>query len=487
MTKDELYFYKLELLKRKAIKGDILAFTKLTYRDYQINWHHRVLAKYLNDFAQKKILRLIITMPPRHGKSELTSRRLPPLIHGMYPNDEILTVSYNGQLASDMTKDVQRIMDMPEYKEIFPTVRIPNDGGTGGYKRTANEHEIMPYQHEDRLWTWHTGSLKSAGVGGSFTGRGGDWVLIDDPVKNREDADSLTFRESLWKFYSSTIRTRLEKNASILLTMTRWHDDDLAGRILNLAKSDKDADQWTVLSLPAIKENDLFPEDTRAIGEVLWPDKYDLKSMMSTKASIGSRDWQALYQQKPAADGGNIIQEKWFKFYDKLPDKFDSIIQSWDFAVKDKATSDFTVGQVWGKIGPDKYFLDQVRGRFDFPTACNKVLMLSEKWPTGIKKLIEAKANGPAIMQTLRKQISGMVEVEPRGDKISRVHAISPEFESGHVYFPSKAIAPWIGDYINELISFPTAVHDDQVDASTQAIDELISQERTSKLRIRYL
>jgi predicted phage terminase large subunit-like protein len=488
--KNNLEIYKLKIKKAilEARSGDIIPFTKVTKPDYKINWHHEILGYYLNKFIRKEITRLMVFMPPRHGKSELTSRRLPALLHGLYPNDEILAFSYNNSLASDMTVDVQRIMDLPEYAKIFPKVRISPENSSTGFSRNNSEHEIIPFVDEkNNKIIRYTGTYKGAGVGGTFTGLGGDWVLGDDPIKNRDDADSLAFRERLYKFYSSTIRTRLEKNASILITQTRWHEDDLAGRLLKLQETDPEADKWVVLNLPAIKMNDDCLDDPRKIGEALWREKYDEDDLRKTKASVGSREWSALYQQSPTSEGGNIIKEEWIKYYHKLPDQFDSIIQSWDFAVKDKATSDFTVGQVWGRKGADKYFIHQVRGRFDFPTSCQKVVETTKLFPKSHKKLIEAKANGSAVVQTLRKHISGLVEVEPRGDKIARTHAISPEFESGNVYLPHPDIAPWISDYISELISFPTAVHDDQVDATTQALDELISQENQTEPRIRIL
>lgn len=753
---------KAKLAKQKAIKllttqareGHILPFTKLTFPKYDINWHHKLLAQYLDKFIKKEIRRLMIFMPPRHGKSELTSRRLPALLHGLYPNDELLAVSYNSELASDMTIDCQRIMDKPEYKNIFPEVRIMAQGSKGGYARNSNEHEILPFKHEDKTYTWHTGSYRSAGVGGSFTGRGGDWCfpkgvdvstssgnvdisilkvgdyvwtynnekrtrelrrveaihnrdvtelvrvtthkgrsllctpehpfytkergywaaallrnqdelivevglheekrhacrnellfllkgvykaemrirkiikawtqrkllfkcllkessqykeqktlcdlpkenrkqakkvlrrmqekhdkkfsnyalsqifsghkatnkpkrllllfvmrlkekvnsssyrpfkkqqfryklnnclsklsyflssqvraenikkvqristkkitvydiqvegnhnffangvlvhncLIDDPIKNREDADSAAFREKLWKFYASTIRTRLEGEGSMLITLTRWHDDDLAGRLLRLAKSDPNADQWTVLTLPAIKTSDDNPIDPRIKGDVLWPAKFPLAEMLKTKASVGSRDFSALYQQSPTAEGGNIFKDEFFKYTRVMPTDFDQMIQSWDMATKDKQTSDYVVGQVWGRKGAYKYLVYQVRGRFGFSKTCEKIIEVSRLYPQAHRKLVEAKANGPAVIDALKKQVSGLVEVEPRGDKVARAHSVTPEFESGHVIFPHADIAPWIGDYLNEMLSFPTAVNDDQVDATTQALDYL--------------
>lgn len=478
MTQEEIKEQLAKAVKEKLIAqarlGYILPFTKYTFNKYEINWHHELLAKYIDDFIAKKIRRLMIFMPPRHGKSELTSRRLPALLHGLYPNDEVLLASYNSELASAMTIDVQRIMDRPEYQQIFPTVRLTAEGSKSGYARNSNEHEVRPWQDPvSRLWEWHTGSLKSAGIGGSFTGRGGNWVLIDDPVKNREDADSASFREKLYDFYSSTLRTRLEGTGSVLITMTRWHDDDLAGRLIKLAQNNKVADQWTVLDLPAIKMRDDNPEDVRNIGQPLWETKFNEADMAATKESVGSRDWSALYQQSPVAEGGNIFKQEWFRFWKILPERFDTMIHSWDMATKDKATSDYYVGQVWGKKGADKYLIFQYRARADLPTVNRQLLKMCEAFPKAYTKYIEAKANGPAVVQTLRKVVTGLVEVEPRGDKVARANAVTPQFESGNVYIPHPDICPWVGDYMNELLAFPYGVNDDQVDATTQALDKL--------------
>lgn len=473
-TKDLLVqklLLKRELHKRQA-RYRLLPFTTYTFPDYQVNWHHELTCNYLDAFLNKKIRRLMIFEPPRHGKSELTSRRLPALIHGRYPNDEILAVSYNAELASSMTIDVQRIMDNPLYEELFPTVRIAKHSGAK-YKRTSDEHEIIPYQDPvDKLWHWYTGSYKSAGVGGSFTGRGANWSLIDDPIKNREDADSKAFRNMLWSFYTSTLRTRMEGEGSILITLTRWHDDDLASRLLRLAQADKTADQWVVLNLPAIKEHERDSYDPREIGEPLWPDKFSYQDLMKIKA-MGMRDWSSLWQQEPTVEGGNIIKSDQIKYYTVQPERYDRMIQSWDFATKDKASSDFTVGQVWGQKGANKYLVAQFRKRASFPEAVKAVLQMSKDYPLAHKKLIEGKANGPAIIQTLKDSISGMVEVEPRGDKVARLNSVAPEFESGNVYLPDPSIAPWIGDYVKELCDFPAGSNDDQVDGTSQALDHL--------------
>lgn len=470
-TVQELEYLKHLLLLKKARRGDINAFTRLTKKDYQHTWYHELIDKYLNAFIKKEITRLMIFAPPRHGKSEKTSRRLPALWHGLYPNDEILAASYNDTLASDFAVDVQRILDSQEFKEIFPTVKIPAIGSNKGYARNSLQHELLPFRHEDGLFTWHTGSYVGAGIGGSFTGKGGNLILIDDPIKNQEDADSAAYRDRLEKLYSNSLRNRLEGQGSILITLTRWHDDDLAGRLLRRAKADPKADQWTILSIPAIREDYENEEDPRLIGEPLWPEKFPLEELEKIKAQ-GSRSWNALYQQRPVPAGGNIIQKEWIKFYKILPSKFDEIIQSWDFATKDKKSSDWSVGQAWGRVGPNKYLLPvMVRGQFSFPVAIEKVVQLTKYYPQANAKLVEAKANGPAIVQTLKSKISGFVEIEPKGDKISRLNAVSPDFESGNVWLPHPEIAPWVDSYISELLSFPFGANDDQVDTTTQALE----------------
>ena len=463
---------KIEAMRDRARSGNLLAFTLRTMPSYQTNWHHQVTCEKLTRFARREIRRLMIFEPPRHGKSELTSRRLPSMIHGMYPDDELMGASYNAELSSDMTTDVQRIIDSPEYRAIFPMSRITAEGSKTQYSRSKKEHELIPVEVGNKQIFIPKGSYRSAGVGGSFTGRGANWLFIDDPFKNREDADSKAHRDMVWKWYQSSARTRMEGFGSILLTMTRWHPDDLAGKLLDLAKSDPTADQWEVLILPAIKDT-INDEDPRKIGEPLWPAKFDLQTLMGLKAS-GEREWNSLYQQNPTNPEGSIIKREWFngKFLRQFP-KMDMIIQSWDFAVKDKQGSDFTVGLIMGKKGADKFVLDMFRKRVDFPSACDAVTALSGKYPTAYKKLIEDKANGPAVIAALKKKISGLVAVEPNGDKTSRLNAVAPDVQSGNVYLPDPSIAPWVHDFLTEVCDFPAVTHDDIVDAFSQGLFEL--------------
>lgn len=225
----------------------MLAFTTYTMPTYEVGWHHRAVCEALDDLYAGIITRLMISMPPRHGKSELVSRRFPSYILGRDPDAQVIATSYSADLASMMNRDVQRIMDSEEYARIFPETRLGASNIrslAGGTLRNSDIFEVVG----------HRGRYRSAGVGGGITGMGMQFGIIDDPFKNREEADSPTIREKVWDWYTSTFYTRLEKNARVLVTCTRWHEDDLSGRLLRLQEEDPEADQWVEIRLPAIAE-----------------------------------------------------------------------------------------------------------------------------------------------------------------------------------------------------------------------------------------
>lgn len=311
----------------KRARTGIYNFTKFTKPDYERAWHNQTLARYLNRFVARQIPRLMVFTPPRHGKSEKVSRRLPAYLLGLDPKAQIILNSFSGDLAGSMNVDVQRIMDSPEYRMLFPNTLINDENSKryGNLKRSSNVLEVA-YMDGDRLRVG--GGIRATGIGGSITGRGGDWIIIDDPVKNWEEAQSPTQRDKVHNFYTSTLYTRREKNASILLTMTRWHEDDLAGRLLKHAQEDPNADQWTILNLPAISEEGSGGiDDIRAIGEALWPWKYPIEELQKIRASVGVHIWPALYQQRPVADGGSILKRVWWKFYDEMPKDVTRVVQ----------------------------------------------------------------------------------------------------------------------------------------------------------------
>jgi len=244
-------------------QNGLLNFTLYTKPNYEINWHHRALARKLNDFANGKIKRLMVFMPPRNGKSELVSRRLPAYLLGKNPDCSIISTSYGADLASRMNRDVQRIIQSKEYTELFPATRLNNN-------RVTTRDPVASLQNTEIFEVvGRAGTYRSAGIRGGITGLGANFVIIDDPIKNEEEAASPTIREKIWQEYSSTIYTRLEKDAGILVTMTRWHEDDLAGRLLDQIKNDPAADEWEVVNFPAICEGVSNELDPREIGEAV--------------------------------------------------------------------------------------------------------------------------------------------------------------------------------------------------------------------------
>lgn len=293
-----------ELLRRRNARRSLLHFTTYTFSEYQTNWHHELLCSHLDRLVAGDIRRLLVFLPPRHGKSELTSRRLPAYIHGVDPDASIISTSYSADLASAMNRDVQRIIDSPEYRRLFPGTQLFGKniktvaGGT--YLRNSEIFEIVRRK----------GVYKSAGVGGGITGRGGKYLLIDDPIKNREEADSPVVREKVWEWYTSTLYTRKTSDARILLTMTRWNIDDLAARLIR-KQEETNADQWAILRLPAMKDEQSHPDDPREMGEALWPDRYPLSELEKIKAN-SIYDWSALYQQDPVPEGGTEWPSSFF-------------------------------------------------------------------------------------------------------------------------------------------------------------------------------
>ena len=285
--------------------------------------------------------------------------------------------------------------------------------------------------------------------------------IIDDPIKNSKEALSQVTKESIWKWYGSTFLTRLSKNSGHIIMATRWATDDLSGRVL--AANPK----ASLLSFPAINEQ----------GEALIPDLHPAEKLLETKAILGDYFWSAMYQQSPKTIGGAIFKDTGVRHYltKDLPAKFDKVIQSWDMTFKDSEGTDFVVGQVWGKLGANCYLLYEHRERMSFTKSKAAVVAMTARFPMARRKLIEDKANGPAIMDSLKAEISGMIPVEPDGSKIARAHAITAEWEAGNVWLPHPDIAPWIVEWIDEVTTFPAAANDDRVDAMTQALRDLYS------------
>ena len=394
----------------------------------------------------------MIFLPPRHSKSMTVSETFPSYFIGKNLNRRVILVSYGESLARKFGRANK--LKLEEFgEEIF------------GISIGRNNASVTNWGIEG-----YRGGMISAGIGGGITGEGADLLIIDDPIKNRSEADSKTYRDKVWSEWQNTLYTRLQPDGAVIIILTRWHEDDLAGRLLNPEYGE--VEDWDIIKLPAIaEENDLLG---REIGEPLWPEfGFDAKWVEETKVAVGTRTWASLYQQRPSPQEGSIINRKWWQYYKKAPEQFDEVIQSWDCSFKETEDGSYVVGQVWGRKGADKYLLDQFRARVDFTETLRAIRNMTAKWPQARLKLIEEKANGPAIISALRREISGIVPVNPQGSKEARLHAVAPDIEAGNVYIPDPSIAPWIHDYVEELAAFPNAPNDDQVDATSQALERL--------------
>jgi hypothetical protein len=303
-------------VKAKIASKKFEAFVKFTKQDYSTNWHHAALMGKIQAFAEGKIKKLLVFMPPQHGKSELTSRRLPAYLLGINPDAKIVGASYSGDLSKSFNREVQRIIDSKEYASVFPKTRLSGQNvatsAKGAFLRNANIFEVVGAK----------GFYKSVGVGGSLTGTPVDIGIIDDPIKGPQQANSLTYRAGLWEWYTQVFLSRLHNDSQILITQTRWHENDLAGRILKEAAKSGGND-WEVVSFPAILENESqrTKGDPREIGEALWPNRHSLERLEEAK-KLNPRGFLSLYQQDPRPHEGGLVYPKWAsiskKDYDAL-------------------------------------------------------------------------------------------------------------------------------------------------------------------------
>jgi predicted phage terminase large subunit-like protein len=420
-----------------------------------------LLDRNLTDVAEGRCKRLIFSMPPQEGKSERASRRFPTWLLLRNPDLRIAIVSYELGVARRWGRVIRN--DIAANPALGLAVRAD----------TSAAHE---WQLEGAL-----GGVYSVGIGGALTGRPVDILLIDDPLKGRKEADSPTFRNAVWDFWTDTARTRFAADTAVVVIQTRWHEDDLSGRLL----SSPSAADWRYINVPAQAETADDPLG-RQPGEYLLSARGRTpKDWEDTKRDVGARTWASLYQGRPApAEGGLFKRGNWRHYPASRAyargdgsmwiDGADEVIQSWDMAFKDTKGSDFVVGQVWARFGAEAHLMDQVRDRLDFPATCRAVQTLSARWPQANAKLVEDKANGPAVISQLRTTVSGLIAVNPEGSKYARASAISPFQEAGNVVLPDPALAPWVGEFIVEHSSFPNSPHDDQVDAASQALSRLL-------------
>jgi predicted phage terminase large subunit-like protein len=422
---------------------------------YDPSWHIEAIAWQLDRVRRGEVRRLIINMPPRSLKSIAASVAFPAFLLGLDPSQRIICVSYSGELAKKHSNDFRAVVESPWYRSTFPGARV-------SAKNTETEIEFTK-----------RGFRLATSVGGTLTGRGGNLIIIDDPLKP-DDAYSESKRTAANQWFTNTLLSRLDdkRTGAIIVVMQRVHVDDLTGFLLD------QSDEWEVLSLPAIAEYD---EEVRIgadrfyrrkLGSPLSPEREPLDVLEQMKLQIGSDAFSAQYQQAPAPPGGAMIKRAWVKPYSELPPTSSRllVVQSWDTASKGGPDNDWSVCTTWIVARNRRWYLVDVwRQRVDYPALKATVLRLARLWKPR-RVLVEDAGAGTSLVQELRGSISGIIAVRPEGDKVSRMAVASAKFEAGQVLLPERAA--WLADLEAELFVFPGSRHDDQCDSISQALQD---------------
>jgi predicted phage terminase large subunit-like protein len=470
-------------LLRAVLRTDLYAFTQKAFETvvpgvtFSRNWSTQAVTHALERVVRGETTRLIINIPPRHLKSICASVALPAFLLGHDPTRKVICVSYSDDLAVKFSNDCRAVMQSEWYKRTFPQTQIDRAKNT-----------------ETEFRTTKRGYRLATSVGGTLTGRGGDVIIIDDPIKP-QDAQSEAIRNKTIQWYENTLLSRLDDKVrgAIVLVMQRLHLDDLAGHLLEKGGFEH-------LCLPAIAEQ----PDTIALGhgrvhvrkvdDVLDPVREPLWALNKVRADMTPLQFSAQYQQRPIPLEGNIIKREWLRYFTGAIPRApgDYFVISWDTAMKSSELCDFSVGTVWhvqGR-GRKKNLVDVVRGRFEYPELVTQAIALWRKWKfdgNTTHLVIEDKGSGSSLIQSLKNE---RIYVSPcklklDGEKVMRLTAEAAEFHSGSVHL--REDAPWVGDLVAELLGFPGVRHDDQVDSISQALACMrwVESHRTSCVELR--
>jgi predicted phage terminase large subunit-like protein len=446
-----------------VLRSDFVAFVQRSFCElnpqtaYLHNWHIEVIAAALEQCRTGKLRRLIINLPPRSLKSHMTSVSYVAWLLGHNPATQVICASYAQDLADKLAMDCRSVMTAKWYQSLFPATRLA--------MRKPAVNDFMTTGRGFRLAT---------SVGGVLTGRGADFIIIDDPLKP-DEALSETQRKAVNEWYDHTLISRLnnKRDGCIILIMQRLHEDDLVGHLLQQG-------DWQLLKFPAIaQENEIHTIQTlcgqklfcRKEGEALHPEREPLEVLAKIREIQGEYNFAGQYQQAPSPLGGGMIKTHWLKSYtlEELPKQFELVLQSWDTANKTSELSDYTACTTWGIQQNQLYLLHVLRKRMDYPELRRMVKQRAEEYR--VKNiLIEDRASGTQLIQDLVADgVHGVTRYEPQMDKVMRMHSVSSTIENGFVHIPAQA--SWLPEYLHELAIFPNGKYDDQVDSTSQALD----------------
>ena len=444
MTREE------QQLAIALMRENYASYCYFVHKGKWIDTHfHKFLANRIQNFVETYTGNpydiLVLSCPPQHGKSLTVTETFPSWYVGKYPDRRCIIACYNDDFAGKFGRRNKAKID--EVGQFVFDIKLK--------KSSDRDMEIAD----------HDGGIITRGIMAGITGNAGDLIIIDDPVKNRLEADSSTYRERLWEEWENSIMTRTQAGTKIVIIQTRWHEDDLAGRVI------ANENFVEVVNIPVeAEENDILG---RNIGDALCPEiGKDNKWLQEFKQRYadGKRAWNALYMGRPTSAEGNIFKREWWQYYDKLPEHIQLVGISVDATFKDSDTSDFVAIEVWGKLNNDYYLIDLIKRRMDFPETLKAIRYMADKYPNKHSILVEDKANGSAIISMLKHEIGGIIPITPQESKIARANAITGIVEGGNVYLPRYS--DFTGEFVEEFASFPNGVHDDLVDACTQFINK---------------
>ena len=437
---------------REKCHNDFIPFVREMWSAFIHGKHHEIMADAFKRVVKGDLKRLIINMPPRHTKSEFASYLLPAWFLGKYPDKKIIQTAHTAELAVGFGRKVRNLVNSTDFKDIFPDVSLQSDSKAAGRWNTNKGGEYF-----------------AIGVGGAVTGKGADLLIIDDPHSEQEGASAdINVFNRTYEWYTSGPRQRLQPNGSIVVVMTRWHNKDLTGQVVDASIKRGGADQWEVIELPAIMPS----------GNPLWAEFWKMEELQALKAELPNSKWMAQYQQDPTSEEGALVKREWWQVWEnREPPDCEFIIQSWDTAFMKNQRADYSACTTWGvfykeddegMVSPFVILLDAHKERLEFPDLKKKAMEKYQAYKPDAF-IVEAKAAGMPLIFELRAMGIPVQEYTPsRGnDKISRVNAVSDLFASGVIYAPATR---WAEEVIEEFAGFPNMEHDDLVDSTTQAL-----------------